>query len=213
MDTHGLGRELEGGLAGEQLGHPGLDVAAQPGHLALGRVAGEEAGRLQPGGHVGQLELDGLVLGDGLAEGGPLLGVGQRGVEGGAGHAHRPRGDVDASDLEHPEDLGQAPARLADEVGRRHPVVRVRHLDGLDPLVAELAHVLAHGDPLEGRPGVLLHDEGGDPLFGAGGQGHQAGPFPVGDPCLGAVHHVHVPVPFGAAGDVAGVAAGIGLGQ
>ena len=62
-------------------------------------------------GHVGQLELDGLVLGDGLAERGALLGVGQRGVERGPGDADGAGRDVDAPDLEHAEDLGQAPAR------------------------------------------------------------------------------------------------------
>jgi hypothetical protein len=78
---------------------------------------GEQAGGLQAGGHVGQLELDGLVLGDRLAEGDPLLGVGQGGVEGGPGHPHRPGGDVDATELEHAEDLGEAAPRLADQVG------------------------------------------------------------------------------------------------
>ena len=42
---------------------------------------------------------------------------------------------------------------VADEVGRRDPVVDVGHLDRLDALVAELADVLADGDALEGGPG------------------------------------------------------------
>ena len=103
-----------------------------------------------------------------------MLGVGERGVEGGPGHAHGPRGDVDAPDLEHAEDLGQAPARLADEVGGGDAVVRVRHLDRLDAPVAELADVLADRDPLEPRPRVLLDDEGGDALLGPGRQGDEA---------------------------------------
>src|SRR5690606_10364488 len=47
VDAHGLGGELEGGLAGEELGHAGLDVAALAGLLALGGVAGEQPGGLQ----------------------------------------------------------------------------------------------------------------------------------------------------------------------
>ena len=44
-------------------------------------------------GHVGQLDLHGLVLADGLAEGGPLLGVAKRRLEGRLGDAHRGRGE------------------------------------------------------------------------------------------------------------------------
>ena len=40
VDAHRLGGQLERGLAGEELGHAGLDVAAQPGRLALGGVCG-----------------------------------------------------------------------------------------------------------------------------------------------------------------------------
>ena len=67
--------------------------------------------------------------------------------------------------------------------------------------------------PSKRRPGLLLHDEGGDALLGAGGQGDEAGPLAVGDPRLGAVEHVLVAVALGPTGDVAGVAAGVGLGE
>src|SRR6476661_773963 len=43
VDAHGLGRELERGLAREQLRHPGFDVAPFAGLLALGRTAREES--------------------------------------------------------------------------------------------------------------------------------------------------------------------------
>ena len=42
--AHGLGAELERGLAGEELGHAGLDVAAQSLRPALGGVAGRAGG-------------------------------------------------------------------------------------------------------------------------------------------------------------------------
>jgi len=46
--------------------------------------------------HVGQLEVDRLVVHERLAEARPLLRVGQRGLERGARHADGLRGDADA---------------------------------------------------------------------------------------------------------------------
>ena len=133
VDAHGLGGQLERGLAGEQLGHARLDVAAQTGRLALGRVAREQAGRLQLRRHVGELELDRLVLGDGLAERDPLLGVLERGVEGGTCHPDGPRRDVDASDLEDARGSAADPDRprprgwRPGSDGRRTPSPPSRH--------------------------------------------------------------------------------------
>ena len=110
----------------KSLAMPGLDVAAQALRLALRRVLGEQPRRLEPGRHVGQLELDRLVLADRLAHGLALLCIGERGVEGGPRHADGTRRDVDAAHLEHAEDLGQAATGRADQVaagtrGRRRP--------------------------------------------------------------------------------------------
>ena len=66
---------------------PGLDVGALARLLALGRVAREQARRLELRRHVGELQLDRLVLGDRLAHRAPLLRVRERGVERGARHA------------------------------------------------------------------------------------------------------------------------------
>jgi hypothetical protein len=86
---------------------PGLDVGPLPRLVPLGCAAGEQPGSLELRGHVGQLELDRLVLGDGLAEGVPLGGVAQRRLEGGPPHPARPGGDVDAAELEPAQDLVQ----------------------------------------------------------------------------------------------------------
>ena len=90
-------------------------------------------------------------------------------------------------------------------------MVGVGHVHRLDAAVPELADVPADRDPLEPRPRLLLDDEGGDALLRPGGQGHEARPFAVGHPGLGAVEDVLLAVAPGAAGDVAGVAAGVGL--
>ena len=142
-----------------------------------------------------------------------LLGVGEGGIEGGPGHAHRPRGDVDATELQHAQDLGEAAPGLTDQVGSGDAVVGVRHVDGLHAPVAKLFDVPDDGDPLERRPGLLLDDEGGDTFVGPGGQRDDRRTLPVGDPRLGAVDEVFVTVPLGPAGDVAGVAARVGLGE
>src|ERR1700709_2013080 len=69
VDAEALLDALLAGLRGEQLGHPGLEAGARAGVLHPRRLAGDEAGGLDLGRHVGELELDRLVLGDRLAEG------------------------------------------------------------------------------------------------------------------------------------------------
>jgi hypothetical protein len=161
--------------------------------LALGGVAGEQAGASRRVAMSASLSWMAWCSAMGLPKV-SAAGVGERGVEGGPGHADGPCRDVDPAHLEHAEDLGQAAPELTDEVGGGDAVVGVGHLDRLDAPVAELAHVLADRDALEARPGLLLDDEGGDALLGAGGQRHDGGALAVGDPGLGAVEDVLVAV-------------------
>src|SRR5256885_1643431 len=99
---------------------------------------------------------------DRLAERDPLLAVLQGRVERGPGYPDRTSRDVDAADLEHAEDLWQPPARFADQIRRRDPVVDVGHLDGFDAFVAQLADLLADRDAFELRSWFLLDDERAD---------------------------------------------------
>ena len=154
VDAHRLGGDLEGSLGREQLGHPRFHVGPLARGQLVGRRSGEEAGRLQLGAHVGQLELDRLVAGDGHAEGLPLLGVTNGRVERGAGNTTSPGRDVDPSQLERAEDERQAAAQAVGttEHGRRgNAVAVVGHLHRLDALVAELADGAAHGDAARAR--------------------------------------------------------------
>ena len=134
MDAQRLGGDLERRLGGEQLGHAGLHVDPLPGVGPPGGVVGHEAGRLQFGSHIGQLELDGLVLVDGSAERLALLGVPHGRIEGRLGYADRPGSHVDPTQLEGREGVLPTvahPLVSAQHVGVGHAVVHVGHLDRL----------------------------------------------------------------------------------
>jgi hypothetical protein len=66
------------GLGPGQLGHRGLEVAALAGIVLARRLLDQALGALDLRHHVGQLELDGLVVPDRLAEGAALLRIAQR---------------------------------------------------------------------------------------------------------------------------------------
>src|SRR5436190_15000755 len=108
VDAEALLDALLAGLGGQELGHPGLEVGALAGVLHPRRLAGDEPGGLDLGRHVGELELDRLVLGDRLAEGLALLAVAQRQLQGTLGDADAAGGDVDPANLERVHHLHEA---------------------------------------------------------------------------------------------------------
>src|SRR6476661_7204028 len=142
VDAEALLDALLAGLRGEELGHAGLEVGADAGVLHLRRFAGDQAGRLDLGGHVGELELDRLVGGDRLAEGLALLAVAEGQLQGALGDADAAGGDVDATDLERVHHLHEAGADAgllaAENALGRALVAVVDELGGLDALVAHL---------------------------------------------------------------------------
>src|SRR5436190_5407768 len=99
VDAEALLDALLAGLRGEQLRHPGLEVGALAGVLHPRRLAREESCCLDLGRHVGELELDRLVLGDLLAEGLALLAVAESELQRPLRDADPAGGDVDAADL------------------------------------------------------------------------------------------------------------------
>src|SRR3954447_1290469 len=152
-------------LRGEELGHPGLEVGALAGVLHPRRFAGDEAGGLELGRHVGELELDRLVLGDRLAEGLPFLAIAEGQLEGALADADAAGGDVDPADLERVHHLHEALADsrvlAAEDALGRALVAVVDELGRLDALVAHLLDlgrdVEALEVPLVGfLPGLLL---------------------------------------------------------
>src|SRR5262249_57437617 len=118
------GEALGGGWGGDGVATPRLEVAPFAPVFHRGCLTDEQPGRLDPGAHVSELQLDCLMLADRLAEGGALLGVANGGLERGLGDADRPCGDVDPADLEAGEHHLQAASLLAtDQVRDRYPVV------------------------------------------------------------------------------------------
>src|SRR3954447_12168294 len=97
-------------LGGEELRHAGLELRALAGVLHPGGAERHQARRVDLRRHVGELELDRLVLGDRLAERLALPGVLQRELERALGDADAARGDVHAPDLERVHHLREAPA-------------------------------------------------------------------------------------------------------
>src|SRR6476620_4929238 len=175
VDAEALLDALLADLRGEQLRHPGLEVGALAGVLHPRRLAGEEAGGLDLGGHVGELEMDRLVLGDRLAEGLALLAVAEGELEGPLGDADAAGGDVDAADLERIHHLHEALADsgllAAEHALGRALVAVVDELGRLDALVAHRLDLRRHDHALEVArlgflPGLLLGDEAGHSLVG-----------------------------------------------
>jgi hypothetical protein len=177
-------------------------------------VPDELARRLDLDGHVGEPEVDGLVLGDRLAERDALARVGERGLERRARHADGLRRDADAAGLEVRERDPVALALGAEPVRDRHAAVLERDLRGVRRALAHLLLDARHA--IAGRRGV--DDEAGDPFLPAARSvtanttatsGVRAGR----DELLDAVQHVMVAVALGARRDRAGVGADVRLGQ
>ena len=145
---------------GDPLRHARGGVDRLPGVAQARRAPGEQARRLDAGGHLGQHGLDHLLVTDRAAE---LLAVGRvadRVLHRRAGKADAAGGDADAPRAERRErDLQPLPL-LAKPVGRRH--ARALEDELRAHRVADPHLPLVAGHPEAGR--VALDGEGGDPL-------------------------------------------------
>src|SRR5215211_5719858 len=229
VDPESLLHDLLAGRRSEQLRHACLEVRALAGVLHAGGLEREQARGLDLRGHVGELELDRLVLGDRLAERLALLRVAQAQLERALRDADAAGGDVDPADLERVHHLGEALAEAGVLAAEDHPggaLVAVE--DQLCRLDALVAHLLDLGRHVEARvvAGVLrrarllLADEAGHALVGRigvavglGEQEHQAGQQAVGDPHLLAVDLVVLAALDGGGLDRLHVGAQLGLGE
>jgi hypothetical protein len=126
----------------------------QPGR---GVVVGE-AGHVGAGLHVGQLELEHLVLADLVAERLPLVHVAQALVDAALGQPDRQGGDRDPPLVEDAQELGVAPATLAEQVRSGTRQSSKDSSLGVRRQPADLRVLLRHGEPrVPGRD-----DDGGD---------------------------------------------------
>ena len=123
MDAEGILHDLLAVLRGEVLGHPGLQVVAVAGVFPASRHHHHLVGRLDLGRHLGQLELDPLMLGDRLTESLSLLGVADRQLECALGDADAACGHVHPPHLDARHHLLEAAALLAAQHVRRRDAV------------------------------------------------------------------------------------------
>jgi len=194
-----LGRpEALGRLAGEERGHRGLLQAGPAGVLQARGVVDQLARGFDLRGHVGQEELQRLVLEDRLAEGDALLAVGPRDVERRAGHADALTGEADAPAFQARQRDLQALAFVADQVGHRHAAVLEQDLRRVAGVLAGLVFQARHG--VAGRGGG--HDGGADALLARGLVGHRhhdrhIARLGAGDELLDALEYVDVAVSAG----------------
>ena len=86
-------------------------------------VVRQRAGGFDFGLHVGEHPLDGLIVGDGLAEGAALLGVAHGRFQRSLREADRLRGDADAAAIERFERDLQALAFFAEAIFRRDAAI------------------------------------------------------------------------------------------
>ena len=158
------------------------------------------------------LRLDRLELADRLAERLPLLRVLQRLVQRSLGESDAHRRDADASAVEDLQELAEAPAARAEQVRCRNTAAVEAQRPGIRCVPAHLAIRLGL---LVARRAVL-DDEVGDLVVArARGDRHVSRDVGagVGDELLRAVDDPAVGVERRARLDVAGVGAGVGLGQ
>ena len=175
---------------------------------------GQRAGRFDFGLHVGEHPLNGLIVGDGLAEGFALLGVFRRGFERALRQAHRLRGDADSAAIERFEGDAQALPFFAEAVFDRHAAILQRNFGGARK--AQTHFVFVAADAESGKIG--LHQKGGDAAragvrVGLGKNQVDAGNAAVGDPGFGAVQQVMIAVAGGASLNSGGVGAGLWFGE
>ena len=138
--------DLGGRFGGEQLGHAGFEIAPLAAILLGGGRVDQQPRRFDPRRHVGQLDLNRLVLRDRLAERVALLRILDRLFERGPRDAQPPRRDVDPL-ASRPVITclkpwpSSPPIRFA---GRHGEILEVQFA-GFDRLVAHLVDVAADG--------------------------------------------------------------------
>ena len=200
LHVHGRAEELDGerrgphGLfGGVVLGHGEVREVSLGERVLVGQhgsPVGQQPGRLNVDGELGDLPLDALEVGDGLCEGLPLLCVVRGLHERALGQTDAARGDDRAHGVQ--AQHGQAEAvHLTDDVVGRHVDIAEHQLAGVHPLDAYFLAGAAHLDPV-----APFHDEGRhrivSPAGGVARRGEDGAPVRLPHPrhpALGAIQH------------------------
>src|SRR5437879_51488 len=120
VDLDGLVGDARGHLRGEQLGNGRFHAEARADVLLPSGFAREQACGVNFRGHICEHELDGLEIGDGMAEGHTLLRIFQRFLKRALGNPHGLRGNADAPAVERGERDLVAFALSADSRSEEH---------------------------------------------------------------------------------------------
>ena len=213
-DLHRVVGHLQRDVGGVHLGHGRLGAVGLVVLLELSGGIHQHPGTAQLGGHVSQLEADGLIEADGLAELDTLLGVVHRGLIGPLGNAQRLSRDADTAAVQGGHGDLEALALLAQQIllGDLHVVED--QLGGGRGADAHLVVVIAEGEALP----PLFHDEGGDTTGADVRGGHRedhigVGLGRVGDEDLAAVEEPVITLVQSSGLGAAGIGTGIGLGK
>src|SRR3954452_11961751 len=158
VDLNGLVRRLHREAPRLQLRLRGNEAEVAPLILEPRRLVRQQAGRLDLGGQVGQLRLDGLKARDRLPERAPLLGVGERLVERALCQPDAHRRHADPPAVERLQELLEAAPARAEQVLLGH----ARAVEAERPCVRRVpAHLAVRlADLVAGR--VLRDDDVGD---------------------------------------------------
>ena len=148
MDLDALVGHADGYFAGEQLGHAGL--ASETDVFAVGQprsLVDQQAGGFDFGGHVRQLELNGLKLANGFAELFALLGVFGRGFERALGHPKSQCSDGNAAAIENLQAADETFAFRSQEVFSGNSTVGEDNFRSIAGTHAELVFFLPGRKP------------------------------------------------------------------
>ena len=214
VDLHRFAGRAGRGLGRVQFRHGRLAAKGLSQIRQLGRPQHQQPGRIQLHRHVGEHELDGLVLGQPLGKRPALRGVGDAVVERCAADAYRHGPDADAPAFQHAHRLTKPLPFRADEGLRRHLAIVKDDFRGIARAQAEL--ILFLTDPQAGRG--PLDDERRNTVTAGQRIGHgqhniDACHAALRHECLGAVEDPPTPTTDRARLDRGGVAAGGRLGQ
>ena len=168
--------DFSANLAGEQLGHAGFQVDTLAAVFFGGGVINQQTRCLNLGGHVGDFELNSLVLADRLSKGFALLDVSHRGVQGGLRYANGPSCYIDASGFQPAHHLAETNVFIpADEVLGRNAIIFEEQFAGVRAPVSQLVQVPPDFESVFETMLAFLDDECGQATVFDGGVGVGAG--------------------------------------